>query len=98
MPPEGVPHLDHAEVLTYEEIVRVLGVAVEAGISKVRLTGGEPLCARTSSWYSSPSRLAGHESLWLSSPEASFLLHPVAGGDPRTPEESPPSGVKGGAG
>ncbi len=43
MPPEGVPHLDHAEVLTYEEIVRVLGVAVEAGISKVRLTGGEPL-------------------------------------------------------
>ena len=43
MPPQGVPHLDHEEVLTYEEIVRFLEISVQAGISKVRLTGGEPL-------------------------------------------------------
>ncbi|NPV58842.1 MAG: GTP 3',8-cyclase MoaA [Actinobacteria bacterium] len=43
MPPEGVPHLSHDDILTYEEITRVLKVAVGAGISKVRLTGGEPL-------------------------------------------------------
>ncbi len=43
MPPEGVPHLDHADILTYEEITRTLRIAVGAGISKVRLTGGEPL-------------------------------------------------------
>jgi cyclic pyranopterin phosphate synthase len=43
MPPEGVPHLGHDDILTYEEIVRFLRVAVKAGISKVRLTGGEPL-------------------------------------------------------
>ncbi len=46
MPPEGVPHLDHGEILTYEEIIRFLKVAVRAGISKVRLTGGEPLVRR----------------------------------------------------
>jgi len=46
MPPEGVPHLDHAEILTYEEIIRFLRVAVRAGIGKVRLTGGEPLVRR----------------------------------------------------
>jgi len=43
MPPEGVPHLDHAEILTYEEMIRFTRIAVRAGISKVRLTGGEPL-------------------------------------------------------
>lgn len=46
MPPEGVPHLDQGEILTYEEIIRFLKVAVRAGISKVRLTGGEPLVRR----------------------------------------------------
>ena len=46
MPPEGVPHLEHEDILTYEEIVRFLRVAVRAGISKVRLTGGEPLVRR----------------------------------------------------
>jgi cyclic pyranopterin phosphate synthase len=43
MPQEGVPHLDHEDILTYEEILRFLRVSVQAGISKVRLTGGEPL-------------------------------------------------------
>ena len=46
MPPEGVPHLAHEDILTYEEIVRVLRVAVNAGVSKVRLTGGEPLARK----------------------------------------------------
>lgn len=43
MPPEGIPHLRHEEILTYEEMVRFLRISVQAGISKVRLTGGEPL-------------------------------------------------------
>jgi len=46
MPPQGVPHLEHEEILTYEEIVRFLEICVQAGISKVRLTGGEPLVRR----------------------------------------------------
>lgn len=33
----------HLEILRYEEILRLVEVAVSAGISKVRITGGEPL-------------------------------------------------------
>ncbi len=44
MPTEGcVPKLPHEEVLRYEEILRVVRVGVGLGISKVRVTGGEPL-------------------------------------------------------
>ncbi|MFP3928203.1 MAG: GTP 3',8-cyclase MoaA [Desulfobacteraceae bacterium] len=43
MPPEGIKPLPHKEILTYEEILHVVRVAVEGGIRKVRLTGGEPL-------------------------------------------------------
>jgi len=43
MPPEGVPWRPHGEILRYEEIETVVQAAAELGISKVRLTGGEPL-------------------------------------------------------
>ena len=46
MPPEGVPQLDHADILTYEEIMRFVSVAADAGITKVRITGGEPLARK----------------------------------------------------
>jgi cyclic pyranopterin phosphate synthase len=46
MPPEGVPLCSHQEILTFEEIVAVVKVAVKWGITKVRLTGGEPLVRR----------------------------------------------------
>jgi cyclic pyranopterin phosphate synthase len=39
----GRMKLTHAEILSYEEICIVTKAAVEAGISKVRITGGEPL-------------------------------------------------------
>ena len=35
--------LPRAEVLTYEEIHRLAGIAVELGVGKLRITGGEPL-------------------------------------------------------
>src|SRR5262245_11599206 len=35
-----------ADVLTYEEIVRLAGLFVQAGVEKIRLTGGEPLLRR----------------------------------------------------
>ncbi|MFH1381760.1 MAG: GTP 3',8-cyclase MoaA [Chloroflexota bacterium] len=39
----GVVYLPREEILSYEEIHRVVRIAVGMGISKVRLTGGEPL-------------------------------------------------------
>lgn len=43
MPPEGVVFKAHKDVLSYEDIAFFVETAVETGISKVRLTGGEPL-------------------------------------------------------
>ena len=43
VPRELIPKLSHADILTYEEILRVVRVATRLGISKVRVTGGEPL-------------------------------------------------------
>jgi GTP 3',8-cyclase len=38
--------LSHFDILTYEEILRLVSLAVPLGISKVRVTGGEPLTRR----------------------------------------------------
>jgi GTP 3',8-cyclase len=43
MPPEGVVFKPHEEILSYEDMVYFVKTAVELGISKVRITGGEPL-------------------------------------------------------
>jgi cyclic pyranopterin phosphate synthase len=43
MPEEGIPLISHWDILTYEEILRIVRVFAAEGISKVRLTGGEPL-------------------------------------------------------
>ena len=37
------PYLPRADVLTYEEIDRLVGLFVSLGVEKIRLTGGEPL-------------------------------------------------------
>jgi len=46
MPAEGLPWLDRSEILTFEEIERLVGLTAEMGVSDVRLTGGEPLVRR----------------------------------------------------
>ncbi len=43
MPPEGIPLMSHADILSYEEICTVARAAADLGIIKIRLTGGEPL-------------------------------------------------------
>jgi cyclic pyranopterin phosphate synthase len=42
-PFSGRTHLEHREILTYEEIAILVEAAVAAGITRIRLTGGEPL-------------------------------------------------------
>jgi GTP 3',8-cyclase len=46
MPPEGLDWLPGPEVLTDDEIVRLVSVAVAEGVTEVRFTGGEPLLRR----------------------------------------------------
>jgi cyclic pyranopterin phosphate synthase len=46
MPAEGMRWLDRADLLSFEEIERLVRVLVEMGIRDVRLTGGEPLVRR----------------------------------------------------
>jgi len=46
MPAEGLPWLERAEILTFEEIRRVVALFASLGVSDVRLTGGEPLVRR----------------------------------------------------
>jgi len=43
MPESGVEKLDHAQILSIEEIEEITIAAAELGIEKIRLTGGEPL-------------------------------------------------------
>ncbi len=43
MPPQGIAWRPHEEILRYEEIETVVRAGAELGISKIRLTGGEPL-------------------------------------------------------
>jgi GTP 3',8-cyclase len=43
MPEDGFPKLSHSDVLSYEEILRLAGIVTGMGISKIRITGGEPL-------------------------------------------------------
>lgn len=42
MPEEGIQYLPKKELLTYEEIERLIRLMASMGISKIRLTGGEP--------------------------------------------------------
>ncbi len=47
MPAEGLPWLAKAEMLDDDELLRIIGVFVELGVRKIRLTGGEPLLRPT---------------------------------------------------
>ena len=43
MPEKGIELLPHREILTYEEILRIIFISNKIGINKFRITGGEPL-------------------------------------------------------
>jgi cyclic pyranopterin phosphate synthase len=46
MPPEGLDWLPRDEVLSFEEIARLVRILASMGVDEVRLTGGEPLVRR----------------------------------------------------
>lgn len=46
MPEEGVPFKPERDLLTADEIVRIVGILAGLGVDKIRFTGGEPLLHR----------------------------------------------------
>ncbi|MCW2986911.1 MAG: moaA [Conexibacter sp.] len=46
MPAEGLPWLERADILSFEEIERLVSVLAQMGVTTLRLTGGEPLVRR----------------------------------------------------
>jgi molybdenum cofactor biosynthesis protein A len=46
MPEEGIQYLPKPHLLSYEEMIRLVTILAEMGISKVRITGGEPFVRR----------------------------------------------------
>ena len=46
MPAEGLPWLERAEILRFEEIARIAAIFTSMGVGDIRLTGGEPLVRR----------------------------------------------------
>lgn len=47
MPIEGAPRFGKANILSFEEITRLVGILAKLGIHRVRLTGGEPLVRKS---------------------------------------------------
>lgn len=66
MPAAGVRPVEHKEILSYEEIVRVVRVAAALGVKKIRITGGEPLARKNVTYLVASLReITGIEDLTL---------------------------------
>src|SRR5579862_9344387 len=78
MPAEGLPWLPGPQVMTFDEIERLVALLVRLGIKEVRLTGGEPtLRPKLPELVARLSRLPGLESLSLTT--NGFLLKELSG-------------------
>ncbi len=77
MPEGGVPKLAHRDVLTYEEVLRLANVVTQMGISKIRITGGEPLVRKDILYLCDHiARISGVQSLSITT--NGLLLAPYA--------------------
>lgn len=46
MPSDGLRLIEYKEILSYEEILRIIRIASGLGVRKIRITGGEPLARK----------------------------------------------------
>src|SRR5207249_9844255 len=80
MPHELQAWLPREDVLTYEETVRIIRIATEMGVSKVRVTGGEPLTRRdVLSFFEMLRQICGIRDLGLST-NGTLLARPTRSG------------------
>ncbi len=50
MPESGIVTMKHADILTYEEIIRICKILSKFGLKKIKITGGEPLLRKDLPW------------------------------------------------
>jgi GTP 3',8-cyclase len=75
----GLQTLKHEDLLSYEELLRVVGVVAEMGMNKIRLTGGEPLVRKgVMDFITSLSKIDGLDEIRLTT--NGVLLHEKAQG------------------
>jgi cyclic pyranopterin phosphate synthase len=80
MPQELQEWLPREEILTFEETLRLVGIAAELGVSKVRITGGEPLTRRdVVDFIRRIPEISGIESIGLST-NGTLLAREIAPG------------------
>ena len=80
MPQELQEWLPREEILTFEETLRLIRIAAELGVSKVRVTGGEPLTRRDIvPFIAQLPKISGIKSLGLST-NATLLARQISPG------------------
>jgi GTP 3',8-cyclase len=80
MPQELQEWLPREDVLTYEETLRLIRIAAELGVSKVRITGGEPLTRRdVLTLFKALPSIPGIDDIGIST-NGTLLPRPSAGG------------------
>jgi molybdenum cofactor biosynthesis protein A, bacterial len=79
MPHELQEWLPREDILTYEETLRLIRVAADLGVTKIRVTGGEPLVRRNIiEFIREIPKISGITSLGIST-NGTLLTHDVAG-------------------
>ena len=77
MPKEGISLIGHDDILSYEELLRIACIAVKKGITKIRITGGEPLARKgVVQFVSALSGIQGIQDLSMTT--NGILLSPAA--------------------
>src|SRR5690349_12683960 len=79
MPQELQEWLPRAEILSYEETLRLIRIAADLGVTKIRVTGGEPLTRRgIVDFVREIPKIRGISSLGIST-NGTLLAHDVGG-------------------
>ena len=74
MPETGVTSFAHSEILSYEEIIRLVRLLSQLGVHHIRITGGEPMARRGClDFVSSIHQIEGIESISMTT--NALLLH-----------------------
>ena len=76
MPNEGIDFVKHKQLMTYEELLRLIHVLSANGVSKVRITGGEPFLRKDIMYFiKSLSKIKGIKKIAITTNGTHTLQH-----------------------